>query len=166
MFFQLFRTKTKWGISALDRPPPKGSVALPTSLPGGVMVAQATLTRLVMVRIHAGQPFDAHPKTVLAHGLRPASQLELRLYTSPERRMASSKRSASRRLIAHGRPSPRKTAIQHCPTPLIQRRTERSDISHVVSEVDHGWGLRQPAITPEEERLVSDHKIPSVQRAS
>jgi hypothetical protein len=26
------------------------------SLPGGVMVAQATLTRLVMVRIHAGQP--------------------------------------------------------------------------------------------------------------
>src|SRR5882672_2932165 len=30
-----------------------------TSLPDGVMVAQATLTRLVMVRIHVGQPFDA-----------------------------------------------------------------------------------------------------------
>ena len=28
-------------------------------LPDGVMVAQATLTRLVMVRIHVGQPFDA-----------------------------------------------------------------------------------------------------------
>jgi hypothetical protein len=28
------------------------------SLPGGVMVAQVTLTHLVMVRIHAGQPFD------------------------------------------------------------------------------------------------------------
>ena len=33
------------------------------------MVAQATLTRLVMVRIHVGQPFDA---LTLAHGLRPA----------------------------------------------------------------------------------------------
>ena len=30
-----------------------------TFLPDGVMVAQATLTRLVMVRIHVGQPFDA-----------------------------------------------------------------------------------------------------------
>ena len=29
------------------------------TLPGGVMVAQVTLTHLVMVRIHAGQPFDA-----------------------------------------------------------------------------------------------------------
>ena len=28
-------------------------------LTDGVMVAQATLTRLVMVRIHVGQPFDA-----------------------------------------------------------------------------------------------------------
>ena len=30
--------------------------AAPISLPGGVMVAQATLTRLVVVRSHAGQP--------------------------------------------------------------------------------------------------------------
>ena len=30
-----------------------------SSLPDGVMVAQATLTRLVMVRIHVGQPGDA-----------------------------------------------------------------------------------------------------------
>ncbi len=33
-----------------------------TFLPDGVMVAQATLTRLVMVRIHVGQPFDAWSK--------------------------------------------------------------------------------------------------------
>src|SRR6185295_17285520 len=31
-------------------------LTLLTSLPDGVMVAQATLTRLVMVRIHVGQP--------------------------------------------------------------------------------------------------------------
>lgn len=42
------------------------------SLPDGVMAAQATLTRLVMVRIHVGQPFDAARKARLAHGLRPA----------------------------------------------------------------------------------------------
>ena len=36
------------------------------------MVAQATLTRLVLVRIQAGQPFDA--AFGLAHGLRPAKK--------------------------------------------------------------------------------------------
>lgn len=39
-------------------------------LPGGVMAAQVTLTHLVMVRIHAGQPFDARCITPLAHDLR------------------------------------------------------------------------------------------------
>jgi hypothetical protein len=37
----------------------------PTFLPDGVMAAQVTLTHLVMVRIHVGQPFDAPSK----HGL-------------------------------------------------------------------------------------------------
>src|SRR5215208_5332894 len=39
-----------------------GDAAYPflTSLPDGVMVAQATLTRLVMVRIHVGQPLKPH----------------------------------------------------------------------------------------------------------
>ena len=45
-------------ISTLD-PCRAGGFFRPLLLPGGVMVAQATLTRLAMVRIHAGQPFDA-----------------------------------------------------------------------------------------------------------
>lgn len=44
------------GVSILDRAAARRSVTLPHLLPGGVMVAQATLTRLVMVRTHAGQP--------------------------------------------------------------------------------------------------------------
>lgn len=43
-------------ISALDPLRPGLFFRHSFSLPGGVMVAQATLTRLVMVRIHAGQP--------------------------------------------------------------------------------------------------------------
>ncbi len=51
------------GFSGLDRGGGGGSVL--TSLPDGVTAAQATLTRLVMVRIHVGQPFDAPSE----HGL-------------------------------------------------------------------------------------------------
>jgi hypothetical protein len=42
-----------------------GRAPLPflTSLPDGVMVAQATLTRLVMVRIHVGQPIGSETRT-------------------------------------------------------------------------------------------------------
>ena len=42
-------------VSDLDRPGAGALFGAP-SLPDGVMVAQATLTRLVMVRIHVGQP--------------------------------------------------------------------------------------------------------------
>ena len=70
------------------------SFALP--LPDGVMVAQATLTRLVMVRIHVGQPFDAPPVGRLAHGLRPAMHEYLGFSPAHARRMALSKRSASK----------------------------------------------------------------------
>ena len=42
-------------FSALD-PPRGGGFLRPPSLPDGVMVAQVTLTHLVMVRIHVGQP--------------------------------------------------------------------------------------------------------------
>ena len=44
-------------------------------LPDGVMAAQATLTRLVMVRIHVGQPFDAPSE----HGLLMACGRHTRL---------------------------------------------------------------------------------------
>ena len=52
-------------VSALDRPGRRDTVL--ASLPDGVTAAQATLTRLVMVRIHVGQPFDA-ALSGLAHG--------------------------------------------------------------------------------------------------
>ena len=44
----------KVDIPPLTRPRERASFGAP--LPDGVMVAQATLTRLVMVRIHVGQP--------------------------------------------------------------------------------------------------------------
>ena len=50
------------GISTLD-PRRVGGFFQPL-LPDGVMAAQVTLTHLVVVRIHVGQPFDS--------GLRPA----------------------------------------------------------------------------------------------
>ena len=55
------------------------------------MVAQVTLTHLVMVRIHAGQPFDAPPVGRLAHGLRPAYTNEMNALIAEARRMALSK---------------------------------------------------------------------------
>jgi hypothetical protein len=61
-----------------------------TFLPDGVMVAQATLTRLVMVRIHVGQPFDALRLLMACgrHGPTSASSLIL---DPAWRRMALSK---------------------------------------------------------------------------
>ena len=56
-------------------------------LPDGVMVAQATLTRLVMVRIHAGQPFDAPSGGRLAHGRRPAYTNAVNVLIAKARRM-------------------------------------------------------------------------------
>jgi putative endonuclease len=53
------------------------------------MVAQATLTRLVMVRIHVGQPFDA-VQARLAHGLRPAYSNNVNTMMAEARRMVPS----------------------------------------------------------------------------
>jgi hypothetical protein len=50
------KVNPRLAFRVLDAPANSGSVLPSPSLPGGVMVAQATLTRLVMVRIHAGQP--------------------------------------------------------------------------------------------------------------
>ena len=64
-------------------------------LPDGVMVAQATLTRLAMVRIHVGQPFDA-PSQNSACSWPAAGTAEVRkAFPVEARRMALSKRSAS-----------------------------------------------------------------------
>ena len=46
-------------LSGLDRPSVRRNVSRFAPLPGCVMVAQGTLNPLVMVRIHAGQPFDS-----------------------------------------------------------------------------------------------------------
>lgn len=54
------------------------------------MAAQATLTRLVLVRIQAGQPFDARGDNPLAHGLRPAYTNIVHALIAEARRMAPS----------------------------------------------------------------------------
>ncbi len=61
------------------------------------MVAQATLTRLVMVRIHVGQPFDARSKhrLLMACGRQVLGIRELPKDSFTMRRMALSKRSGS-----------------------------------------------------------------------
>ena len=56
-----------------------------SSLPDGVMAAQATLTRLVMVRIHVGQPFDAPSE----HGLLMACGRQIKGSESVASRSAS-----------------------------------------------------------------------------
>ena len=56
-------------LSALDRLGLDGSLTNPR-LPDGVMVAQVTLTHLVMVRIHVGQPFVFSLRTPEPTGMR------------------------------------------------------------------------------------------------
>ena len=93
-------TRNESVISALDRRGTTRTLPLPTLLlPDGVMVAQVTLTHLVMVRIHAGQPFDARCDAPLAHGLRPPCTNEMNALIAEARRMALSKgqRPASKR---------------------------------------------------------------------
>ena len=68
----------------------RGRASFGAPLPDGVMVAQATLTRLVMVRIHVGQPFDAL-RLLMACGRRakmpkrrrPAQQFTLSVERAP-----------------------------------------------------------------------------------